>query len=90
MGKHSRSAARVVLATPTLKEAEAAARARAKVPRTRKELAQRQREAKTESPREVRAKVKAGDERYLLARAQGPRALGSSVTTSTAGSRSPT
>ncbi|MDQ4053834.1 MAG: DUF3043 domain-containing protein [Actinomycetota bacterium] len=58
--------------TPTRKEAEAAAKARAKVPRTRKEQMQRQRQSKTQSSKEVRAAMKAGDERYLLARDKGP------------------
>jgi hypothetical protein len=58
--------------TPTRKEAEAAARARAKVPRTRKEMTQQQRQAKSESSKQVRAAMKAGDERYLLARDKGP------------------
>lgn len=58
--------------TPTRKEAEAAARARAKVPRTRKELTQQQRRAKSESSKQVRAAMKAGDERYLLPRDKGP------------------
>ena len=58
--------------TPTRKEAEAAARARAKVPRTRKELAAAQRSAKSESSKTVRAGMKAGEERYLLARDKGP------------------
>jgi hypothetical protein len=58
--------------TPTRKEAEAAARARAKVPRTRKEQMQRQRQTKTQSSKEVRAAMKAGDERYLPARDKGP------------------
>jgi hypothetical protein len=58
--------------TPTRREAEAAARARAKVPRSRKEIAQAQRETRTESSRNVRAAMKAGDERYYLPRDQGP------------------
>ncbi len=58
--------------TPTRKEAEAAAKARAKVPRTRKEQMQRQRQSKTQSSKEVRAAMKAGDERYLPARDKGP------------------
>jgi hypothetical protein len=57
--------------TPTRKEAEAAARERAKVPRTRKEVAQRQRLARTESSKKVRSAMKSGDERYFLARDQG-------------------
>ena len=58
--------------TPTRKEAEAAARARAKVPRTRKEMAARQRSARTETSREVRKAMKSGDERYLMTRDKGP------------------
>ena len=58
--------------TPTRKEAEAAAKARAKVPRTRKEMTKQQREAKSESSKKVRAAMKSGDERYLLARDKGP------------------
>ncbi|CAB4705639.1 unannotated protein [freshwater metagenome] len=58
--------------TPTRKEAEAAARARAKVPRTRKELAQAQRAARSESSANVRQAMKNGDERYLLPRDKGP------------------
>jgi hypothetical protein len=58
--------------TPSRREAEAAARARAKVPRTRKEVARAQREARTESSKSVRAAMKAGDERYYLARDKGP------------------
>lgn len=58
--------------TPTRKEAEAAARERARVPRTRKELAQRQRAAKGESSQKIRQAMKDGDERYLLPRDKGP------------------
>jgi len=58
--------------TPTRKEAEAAARARAKPPRTRKERAARQREARAESSRKVRAAMKSGDERYYMPRDKGP------------------
>ena len=58
--------------TPSRKEAEAAARARAKVPRTRKEMVAAQRAARSESSQQVRAGMKAGDERYLLARDKGP------------------
>ena len=58
--------------TPSRKEAEAAAKARAKVPRTRKEQMAQQRLARTESSRKVRAAMKSGDERYFLARDQGP------------------
>ena len=58
--------------TPSRKEAEAAARARAKVPRTRKEIAQAQRAARMESSQKVRSAMRSGDERYFLARDQGP------------------
>ena len=58
--------------TPSRREAEAAARARAKVPRDRKEQARAQRAARSESSQSVRAAMKAGDERYYLARDQGP------------------
>ena len=58
--------------TPSRKEAEAAARARAKVPRTRKEMVAAQRAARSESSQQVRAGMKAGDERYMLARDKGP------------------
>jgi len=59
-------------ATPTRKDAQAAAKARAKVPRSRKEQAQMQRRARVESSQSVRAAMKAGDERYYLPRDQGP------------------
>ena len=58
--------------TPTRRDAEAAARARAKVPRTRKEQAAAQRAARGESSRNVRQAMKTGDERYLPARDRGP------------------
>lgn len=58
--------------TPTRKEAEAAARERAKVPRTRKEMLAAQRLAKTESNQHIRSRMKAGDEKYLLPRDKGP------------------
>ena len=58
--------------TPSRREAEAAAKARAKTPRTRKEVARAQRESRTESSQSVRAAMKAGDERYYLARDKGP------------------
>jgi Protein of unknown function (DUF3043) len=57
--------------TPTRKEAEAAAKARAKVPRTRREQMMAQR-GKSESSKTIRAGMKAGDERYLLTRDKGP------------------
>jgi hypothetical protein len=58
--------------TPSRKEAEAAAKAMAKTPRTRKEQAAAERLARGASGREVRAGMKSGDERYLLARDRGP------------------
>jgi hypothetical protein len=58
--------------TPTRKEAEAAAKERAKVPRTRKEILAAQRQAKTESNQHIRAQMKAGNEKYLLPRDKGP------------------
>jgi len=58
--------------TPSRKEAEAAAKARAKVPRTRKEIAQAQRANKGESSAVVRAGMRNGEEKYLLARDKGP------------------
>jgi hypothetical protein len=58
--------------TPTRKEAEAAARERAKVPRTRKEMVAAQRLSKSENSAKVRAGMKSGDERYLLPRDKGP------------------
>lgn len=58
--------------TPSRKEAEAAAKARAKTPRTRKEQVAAQRMARSESSRKVRQGMKTGEERYLLARDKGP------------------
>ena len=58
--------------TPSRKEAQAAAKARAKVPRTRKEQMLAQRGARSESSKTVRAGMKAGDERYLMTRDKGP------------------
>jgi hypothetical protein len=58
--------------TPTRKEAQAAAKARAKPPRTRKEIAAQQRKQRTESSQKVRQAMKDGDERYFLPRDQGP------------------
>lgn len=58
--------------TPSRREAEAAAKARAKVPRNRKEVAQAQRAARSESSQKVRSAMKSGDERYFMPRDQGP------------------
>jgi hypothetical protein len=58
--------------TPTRKEAEAAARARAKAALDPKGSKAGQRSHNAERSREIRAGMKAGDERYLPARDQGP------------------
>ena len=58
--------------TPTRKEAEAAARERARLPRDRKAMMRHQREARVESSRKMRSAMKSGDERYLPARDRGP------------------
>ncbi len=67
--------------TPSRREAEAAAKARAKVPLDKKAAARANRKARgartgptgrAESSAEIRAKMKAGDERYLPARDKGP------------------
>lgn len=58
--------------TPTRREAEAAARARAKAPTNRKEAVRRQRELRSATSREIRAGMKAGDERFLPPRDKGP------------------
>ena len=58
--------------TPTRKEAEAAARARAKAALDPKASKANKRSYNAERSREIRAGMKAGDERYLPARDQGP------------------
>jgi hypothetical protein len=58
--------------TPSRREAEAANKARAKVPRTRKEQAAARRLARTESSGKMREAMKTGDDRYLPARDRGP------------------
>ena len=58
--------------TPKRREAEAAARERAKVPRTRREQMRQQKQTRSESSRKVRQAMKSGDERYFLPRDQGP------------------
>ncbi|HEU4811969.1 MAG TPA: DUF3043 domain-containing protein [Nocardioides sp.] len=58
--------------TPSRREAEAAAKARAKNALGGKSAVKAQREARVESSRSVRAAMKAGDERYYLARDKGP------------------
>jgi Protein of unknown function (DUF3043) len=58
--------------TPTRKEAEAAKKALAKTPRTRREIAAAQRSTRSESSSRVRQGMRNGEERYLLARDKGP------------------
>ena len=58
--------------TPTRKEAEAAAKARAKPPRTRRGQVAAQGAARGESSQRVRQGMRAGEEKYLLARDKGP------------------
>ena len=58
--------------TPTRKEAEAAAKARARVPRTRREQMAAQKATRGETSAEVRAGMRAGEERFLPARDRGP------------------
>lgn len=58
--------------TPTRKEAEAAARVRAKVPRTRKEVAAAQKLSRRESSAAMRQAMKTGDDRALPPRDRGP------------------
>jgi hypothetical protein len=58
--------------TPTRKEAEAASKARAKAPRTRKEIAAAQRASRAQSTKTVRQAMRDGDERYYPARDRGP------------------
>jgi hypothetical protein len=58
--------------TPTRKEAEAAARQRAKVPRGRKEQAARQRDLRMQSSRQTREAMRTGEEKHLPPRDQGP------------------
>jgi hypothetical protein len=57
--------------TPSRKEAEAARKARAKVPRTRKEQAAARRMSRTEGSSKMREAMRTGDERYLPPRDQG-------------------
>lgn len=58
--------------TPTRKEAEAARRAAAKQPVTRKQQAAAARARRAESSQKMREALKNGDERYLPARDKGP------------------
>jgi len=58
--------------TPTRKEAEAAARERARAGMDKKAAQKLLRERRTESNRKMREGMKAGDEKFLPARDQGP------------------
>jgi len=58
--------------TPSRREAEAARKARAKVPRTRKEQAAARRATRSESTAKMREAMRTGDDRYLPARDRGP------------------
>jgi hypothetical protein len=58
--------------TPTRKEAEAAAKQRAKAPMDKKTAQKVLRERRTESNAKVREGMRTGDERYLPARDKGP------------------
>src|SRR4051794_3276264 len=58
--------------TPSRKEAEAAARERARAGMDKKAAAKLLREKRSDSNRKMREGMKAGDERYLPARDQGP------------------
>jgi len=58
--------------TPSRKEAEAAARERARAGMDKKAAAKLLREKRAESNRKMREGMKAGDEKYLPARDQGP------------------
>lgn len=57
--------------TQSRREAEAANKLRAKVPRTRKERAAARRVARTDTTSKMREAMRTGDERYLPARDQG-------------------
>lgn len=58
--------------TPSRREAEAAARARAKTPRDKKAAAKLHRDRRAEQRARYREGMRSGDERYLMARDQGP------------------
>jgi hypothetical protein len=58
--------------TPSRKEAEAANKARAKVPRTRKEMAAAQKLQRNQSSTQMRQAMRSGDDRFLPARDKGP------------------
>ena len=58
--------------TPSRRQAEAANKARAKVPRTRKEMAAAKRMSRAETSSKMRQAMRTGDDRYLPQRDQGP------------------
>ncbi len=58
-------------ATPSRREAQAAAKARAKTPRSRKEQSAAQRSVRAEQTQKMRMAMKTGDERFLPARDKG-------------------
>jgi hypothetical protein len=58
--------------TPTRKEAQAAARERARAGKDKKAAQRLTRERRTSNQRKMREAMKTGDERYLPARDQGP------------------
>lgn len=58
--------------TPSRREVEAANKARAKVPRTRKEMAAARRLARADSSTKVRQAMRTGDDQHLPARDRGP------------------
>lgn len=58
--------------TPSRRDAQAAARARAKGPQDKKGAARAQRDHRSESSATIREGMKRGDERYLPARDKGP------------------
>lgn len=58
--------------TPSRKQAEAAAKLRAKPPRTRKEQAAAKRAVRNEASGKMREAMRTGEERYLPARDRGP------------------
>jgi hypothetical protein len=58
--------------TPSRRQAEAANKARAKVPRTRKEQAAARRGARTDAGAKMREAMRSGDDRFLPERDRGP------------------
>jgi hypothetical protein len=58
--------------TPSRRQAEAANKAKAKVPRTRKEQAAARRQTRTDAGTRMREAMHSGDDRFLPARDRGP------------------